>query len=78
LRQYHEQLEITYNKVDECIRHIEDIQYNDLDGLNNIEKQEIFEMGITLIEKFDILYDVGTDHYELTFVNTNKCFKTSN
>lgn len=59
-----EQLEIIYNKVDECIRQIEDIQYNDLDGLNDIEKQEIFEMGIMLIEKFDTLYDIGTDHYE--------------
>ena len=59
-----EQLEIAYNKVDECIRQIEDIQYNDLDGLNDIEKQEIFEMGIMLIERFDMLYDIGTDHYE--------------
>jgi septal ring factor EnvC (AmiA/AmiB activator) len=59
-----EQLEIAYNKVDECIRQIEDIQYNDLDGLNDIEKQEVFEMGIMLIEKFDTLYDIGTDHYE--------------
>ena len=64
-----EQLEIIYNKVDECVRQIEDIQYDDLDGLNDIEKQEIFEMGITLIEKFDMLYDIGTDHYEDALIN---------
>ena len=67
-----EQLEIIYNKVDECICHIEDIQYNDLDGLNDIEKQEIFETGMMLIEKFDTLYDVGTNHYENTLYDNEE------